>query len=81
MQAYEGDLMAQADVSYTWGREGIDQYDESLAGVRPKDPAHQFDFPVSAYDDELESSCRKSKRSRAVNWAREIEKFRRTTFG
>ena len=26
------------------------QYGESLAGVRPKDRNHQFDFPVSAYD-------------------------------
>jgi hypothetical protein len=48
---YEGDLMAQAGVSYTWGREGLDQYHESLAGVRPKDVNHQFDFPVSAYDE------------------------------
>ena len=48
---YEGDLMAQAGVSYTWGREGVDQYHESLAGVRPKDAHHQFDFPVSAYDE------------------------------
>ena len=48
---YEGDLMAQADVSYAWGREGVSQYNESLAGVRPKDPNHQFDFPVSAYDE------------------------------
>lgn len=50
--SYEGDLMAQAGVSYTWGREGMDQYSESLAGVRPKDRNHQFDFPVSAYDEE-----------------------------
>jgi hypothetical protein len=49
--SYEGDLMAQAGVSYTWGREGVAQYGESLAGVRPKDPNHQFDFPVSAYDE------------------------------
>jgi hypothetical protein len=49
--SYEGDLMAQAGVSYTWGREGMSQYGESLAGVRPKDPNHQFDFPVSAYDE------------------------------
>lgn len=48
---YEGDLMAQAGVSYTWGRENVDRYAESLAGVRPKDPNHQFDFPVSAYDE------------------------------
>src|SRR5689334_12929740 len=31
--SYEGDLMAQAGVSYTWGREGVDRYHESLAGV------------------------------------------------
>ena len=48
---YEGDLMAQAGVSYTVGREGTHQYNESLAGVRPKDPHHQFDFPISAYDE------------------------------
>jgi hypothetical protein len=49
--SYEGDLMAQAGVAYTWGREGISQYDESLAGVRPKDANHQFDFPISAYHE------------------------------
>jgi len=48
--SYEGDLMAQAGVSYTWGREGVDQYHESLAGVRRRDVNHQFDFPVPAYD-------------------------------
>lgn len=32
--SYEGDLMAAAGVSYTYGREAIDAYDESLAGVR-----------------------------------------------
>src|SRR5215467_8040603 len=31
---YEGDLMAQAGVTFTWGREGSAQYGESLAGVR-----------------------------------------------
>jgi len=48
--SYEGDLLAQAKVDFTWGRESIAQYGESLAGVRPKDRNHQFDFPVSAYD-------------------------------
>jgi len=33
--SYEGDLMAKAGVSYTWGRESRDQYNESLGGVRP----------------------------------------------
>jgi hypothetical protein len=49
--SYEGDLMAQAGVEFTWGRESSAQYGESLAGVRPKDRNHQFDFPVSAYDE------------------------------
>jgi hypothetical protein len=47
---YEGDLLKQAKVSYTIGREGVSQYGESLAGVRPKDRAHQFDFAVAALD-------------------------------
>ena len=48
--SYEGDLMAQAGVSYTWGREGISQYGESLAGVREKTPYHQFLFDVPGRD-------------------------------
>jgi FAD-dependent oxidoreductase family protein len=48
--SYEGDLMAQAGVSYTWGREGSAQYGESLAGVRDKTPKHQFLVRVSAHD-------------------------------
>ena len=31
---YEGDLMAQSGVTYTWGRESMDKYGESYAGVR-----------------------------------------------
>lgn len=33
--SYEGDLMAKAAVSYTWGRESREEYGESLGGVRP----------------------------------------------
>jgi hypothetical protein len=33
--SYEGDLMAQAGISFTVGREASSQYGESLAGVRP----------------------------------------------
>ncbi|MBZ5583982.1 MAG: FAD-dependent oxidoreductase [Acidobacteriia bacterium] len=40
--SYEGDLMAQAGVSWTWGRESSAQYGESLGGVREKTPYHQF---------------------------------------
>jgi FAD dependent oxidoreductase len=49
--SYEGDLMAQAKVSYTWGRESAAEYGESLAGVRDHTPKHQFLWPLSAYDE------------------------------
>lgn len=48
---YEGDLMARAGVSYTVGREGMDQYGESLAGRREKCEYHQFKVAVSPYDE------------------------------
>ena len=44
---YEGDLMAQAGVAYTWGRESSAQYGESLAGVRDETPFHQFQVDLS----------------------------------
>jgi FAD dependent oxidoreductase len=47
---YEGDLMAQAGVSYAWGRESSDQYGESLAGVRDRTPKHQFQVQVKPFD-------------------------------
>jgi hypothetical protein len=50
--SYEGDVMAQAGVTYTIGREAIAKYGEDLAGVRDKTPAHQFTWPVSAYDEQ-----------------------------
>ncbi|MBN8729962.1 MAG: FAD-dependent oxidoreductase [Acidobacteria bacterium] len=48
--SYEGDLMAQAKVSYTYGRESSAQYGEPLGGVRDKTPYHQFLFDVPALD-------------------------------
>jgi hypothetical protein len=45
---YEGDLMAAAKVSCTFGREPIKQYDEPLAGIRLRDK----DIEASPYDDE-----------------------------
>jgi PhoPQ-activated pathogenicity-related protein len=48
--SYEGDVMARANVSYTWGREGTSEYGESLAGVREQTPFHQFRAPVSPLD-------------------------------
>ena len=49
--SYEGDLMARSNVSYTVGRESSAVHGENLAGVRAKDRAHQFDFPVPATPD------------------------------
>lgn len=48
--SYEGDLMAQAGVSYTWGREDEARYGESLAGIRPPQrPDHNFNVSVSPF--------------------------------
>ena len=49
--SYEGDLMAQARVSYTSGREGAKEYGESLAGVRTRTPFHQFLVDIPGKDD------------------------------
>lgn len=45
---YEGDLMAQAGVAYTVGREAVDRYGEQRAGIRP--PV-RFGHPGSAFDE------------------------------
>ncbi len=47
---YEGDLMAQTGVTWTYGRESSAQYGESLAGVRGKTPFHQFLVDIPALD-------------------------------
>ena len=49
--SYEGDLMAQSGVSYTFGREASSQYGESLAGVRDRTPMHQFLVKIPARDE------------------------------
>ena len=46
--SYEGDLMARAGVKYAIGREGRDQYGESIAGVQARSPAHQWPVSVPA---------------------------------
>jgi hypothetical protein len=47
---YEGDLLNEAGVKYTWGRESESQYDESIAGVRGRQrPDHHFNVPVSPW--------------------------------
>jgi hypothetical protein len=48
--SYEGDVMAQAGVEYTVGRESSAQYGESLAGVRDRTPYHQFMVRVNPRD-------------------------------
>jgi hypothetical protein len=50
--SYEGDLMAQAGVTYTFGREATSQYGEALAGVRDRTPLHQFLVNVAAYNSD-----------------------------
>lgn len=47
--SYEGDLMAQAGVTWTIGRESTAQYGESLNGIRGTTPAHQFSVNVDPY--------------------------------
>jgi hypothetical protein len=47
---YEGDLMAMADVSYTFGREANNIYKETLNGVQTKQALfHQFKNPIDPY--------------------------------
>jgi hypothetical protein len=47
---YEGDLMALAGVSFTFGREGTNIYGESLNGIRANTPSHQFTVNVDPYN-------------------------------
>ncbi len=47
---YEGDLMAQAGIGYTFGREGVSQYNEDLAGVRAYTRSHNFAVDIPARD-------------------------------
>lgn len=45
---YEGDLMAEAQVSFATGREATTTYGEPLAGVRGRTPLHQFLVDIPA---------------------------------
>ena len=48
--SYEGDLLAQAGVGYTIGREANAQYGETLNGVQTLQAKyHQFEHPVDPY--------------------------------
>jgi len=46
---YEGDLLNKADVSFAVGREANREYGETLNGIRPQTPKHQFQVPVDPY--------------------------------
>ncbi len=47
---YEGDLMATSGVSYTFGREAVSEYGETLNGVQTKIAKHhQFDDGIDPY--------------------------------
>ncbi|MBV9865821.1 MAG: FAD-dependent oxidoreductase [Abitibacteriaceae bacterium] len=46
--SYEGDLMAQAGITYRQGRESNYEYGETLNGMQIRDK-HQFDFPVDPF--------------------------------
>ncbi|WP_304064421.1 FAD-dependent oxidoreductase [Pedobacter glucosidilyticus] len=51
--SYEGDLMAKAKVSYTFGREGKKDYNETWAGRQPITfTSHQIDVKLSPFIDE-----------------------------
>ena len=47
--SYEGDLLAQAGVSYTVGREANKKYGETLNGIRAKTPKNQIYGSVDPY--------------------------------
>ena len=48
--SYEGDLMARAGVSYTFGREARDTYGETLAGAQPSLAVYDIDPYVKPGD-------------------------------
>lgn len=47
--SYEGDLLAAAGISTTYGRESRAVYGESLAGIRDQTPYRQIDVPLDPY--------------------------------
>ena len=50
--SYEGDMMARAGTSYTWGREGKSEYNESYAGRQPITfTSHQIDSRLFPFKD------------------------------
>jgi hypothetical protein len=53
--SYEGDLMARAGVSYTYGREGKKDFNESWAGRQPiMQTSHQIDARLNPFNNDKE---------------------------
>ncbi|MBN2507117.1 MAG: FAD-dependent oxidoreductase [Verrucomicrobia bacterium] len=46
---YEGDLLAAAGITFTFGRESTNAYGEPLNGIRARTPSHQFALAVDPY--------------------------------
>jgi hypothetical protein len=52
---YEGDLMARSGISYTLGREGVTEYNESWAGRQPvMQTSHQIDTRINPFTNDSE---------------------------
>lgn len=60
--SYEGDLMAGAQVPYRVGREGKQEYDESLAGINVGPNRGQADKGVMAYNYRVSITSRTEER-------------------
>jgi hypothetical protein len=74
---YEGDLMAQAGVSYTWGREGQSEFGESLAGVRDRTPKHQFQVQLrpEGADGKLMPEISREKKAAAGSADKKVQAY------
>lgn len=72
--------MAQAKVSYTYGREGVREYGESLAGIRAVTESHQFavDVPARGKDGKVLPEISTAPRGTP---GRGTSAFRLTIFG
>lgn len=53
--SYDGDLLILSGVNYTYGRESIQQYNESLAGVRAFSSFANYIYPILATVDAISS--------------------------
>ena len=79
--SYEGDLLAQAKVDFTWGRESFGAI-RRIARRRPsrKTAITSLIFQFQ-HTTPTKSCCRKSRKGRAAKSARATARCRRTTTG